>query len=245
LDVTYEQRKRRRRKRRRFRLGRLLFITALLISGAVWLFTRLTATHEGSVSAPKPDPIVLSKVQEDVALLTWVDANLLPVNEYSRPGDKLEEINAIVIHYVGNPGTTAKQNRTYYSRLAENHENYISSNFLVGLEGEIIECVPVDEVAFCSNTRNNDTISIECCHPDETGKFNDDTYDSLVKLTAWLCNELGLDSSDLLRHYDITKKECPKYFVDHEDAWEDFKADVQEELESLQNAELAATPAES
>jgi N-acetylmuramoyl-L-alanine amidase len=242
LDATYEQRKRTRRRRRRFRPGRLIFIAALLISGAVWLFARLTASHEWSIGAPKQDPIVLSDVQEDAALLTWVDLNLLPVNEYSRPGDKLEEINAIVIHYVGNPGTTAEQNRTYYSRLAENHENYISSNFLVGLDGEIIECVPVDEVAFCSNTRNYDTISIECCHPDETGKFNDDTYDSLVKLTAWLCNELRLDSSDLLRHYDITKKECPKYFVDHEDAWEEFKTDVQEELETLQNAVTDTSP---
>ena len=30
------------------------------------------------------------------------------------------------------------------------------------------------------------TISIETCHPDETGKYTEATYDSLVKLTAAL-----------------------------------------------------------
>ena len=30
------------------------------------------------------------------------------------------------------------------------------------------------------------------CHPDGTGKFNDATYTSVVKLTAWLLKETGL-----------------------------------------------------
>ena len=89
-----------------------------------------------------------------------------------------------------------------------------------------VQCVPVDEVAYASNHRNSDTISIECCHPDETGKFTDETYDSLVRLTAWLCTELDLTEKNVIRHYDVTEKRCPLYFVDHEDAWEDFLADV-------------------
>ena len=30
--------------------------------------------------------------------------------------------------------------------------------------------------------------------------------------------------------YDVTGKICPKYFVEHEDAWEQFKADVQQQI---------------
>lgn len=74
--------------------------------------------------------------------------------------------------------------------------------------------------------KNVDTVSIECCHPDETGKFNDETYDSLVKLTAWLCRNLGLTEKDVIRHYDATGKDCPRYFVAHEDAWKKFLSDV-------------------
>ena len=36
---------------------------------------------------------------------------ILPVNEYSRPGIALSEVNGVVVHYTGNPGTTAEQNR--------------------------------------------------------------------------------------------------------------------------------------
>ena len=35
----------------------------------------------------------------------------------------------------------------------------------------------------------------------------------------------------MIRHYDVTGKICPKYFVDHEDAWELFKGDVKAALE--------------
>ena len=30
----------------------------------------------------------------------------------------------------------------------------------------------------------------------------------------------------MIRHYDITGKDCPKYFVENEAAWETFRSDV-------------------
>ena len=86
--------------------------------------------------------------------------------------------------------------------------------------------MPTAEVAYASNSRNQDSVSIECCHPDETGKFNRETYESLVELVAFLCGKFDLGMDDIIRHYDVTGKECPKYFVEHEDAWELFKNDV-------------------
>ncbi len=181
------------------------------------------------------DKVQMADVQEQVAALAWVDVDLLQVNDYSRPGTSLRKVNAIVVHYVGNPGTTAAQNRSFYSNLATTHETSASSNFLIGLDGEILECVPVNEVAYCSNSRNNDTISIECCHPDETGQFNDETYAALVRLTAWLCQALELDpADDIIRHYDITGKICPKYYVEHDDAWIAYKDDVRVALDALE-----------
>ena len=57
-------------------------------------------------------------------------------------------------------------------------------------------------------------------------RFEQTTYDSTVKLTAWLCARFGLTSEQVIRHYDVTGKECPKYYVDHPDAWEQMKADI-------------------
>ena len=148
----------------------------------------------------------------------WVDQQIIKVDGDSRRGVMLEGVRNIVIHYVGNPGTTAQQNRDYYA----NPSSDVSSHFVIGLKGEIIQCIPLHEKSSASNHRNKDTISIEVCHPDESGKFTDAAYQSLVKLTAWLCEICDLDSSDVIRHYDITGKQCPLYFVTHEDAWKKF-----------------------
>lgn len=158
----------------------------------------------------------------EAAIPGWVDVQLIDMDGTSRSGVKLEDVQDIVIHYVGNPGTSAQQNHDYYC----NPESAVSSHFIVGLDGEIIQCVPLDEKSAASNWRNRDTISIEVCHPDETGRFNDSTYASLVKLTAWLLETGGLEADNLIRHYDITGKQCPLYFVDNPDSWETFKQDV-------------------
>lgn len=182
--------------------------------------------------------VYLVTIPKEIQLPNWaeefkgtIEENLLPVNPYSRPGTKLEEVNAIVIHYVGNPGTTAAQNRSYFENIIETGEASVSSHFIVGLDGEIIQCVPLDEISYASNTRNEDTIAVETCHPDETGKYNQTTYDSMVKLTAYLCILYNLNpDKDVIRHYDVTGKECPKYFVDYENEWSLFKAQVKRQM---------------
>ena len=145
----------------------------------------------------------------------------------SRNGKSLKQVRGVVVHYVGNPGTTAEQNRGYFNKMTTT----VNSHFIVGLEGEILQCVPLWEQSCASNDRNGDTISIETCHPDESGQFNDSTYKSLVRLTAWLCSEFDLSAEDVIRHYDVTGKQCPKYYVENPKAWENFKSDVQKGIE--------------
>lgn len=180
--------------------------------------TASTKTHTPDWIAPFKDTII---------------QDILPLNEFSRPGTKLEKVNAIVVHYVGNPGTTAEQNRGFYESIIETQETSVSSHYIVGMEGEIIQCVPLDEVSYASNNRNSDTIAVECCHPDDTGEFTSLTYASAVKLVAYLCYEFGLEpETDVIRHYDITGKGCPRYFVNNEDAWIGFKEDVEKAMDS-------------
>ena len=102
---------------------------------------------------------------------------------------------------------------------------------MVGLQGEIIQCVPLDEIAYASNNRNYDTISIECCHQDAEGRFTGDTYNSLVRLVAALCRTYGLNpETDVIRHYDVTGKLCPIYYVNNPDEWYAFKLSVKNEM---------------
>ena len=159
-----------------------------------------------------------------------IDVQLLSINNYSRPGRKMDQINGIVIHYTANPGSTAIQNRNYFEGLKDSHVTKASSHFVIGLEGEIVQCIPSWEEAYASNNRNKDTIAIECCHPDESGKFTRKTYRSMVNLTAWLCEKYNLKETDVIRHYDVTGKNCPKYFVENEEAWDQFRKDIKKVL---------------
>ncbi len=173
-----------------------------------------------------------------IAAPDFVTVDYLPANEYSRPGTPLEEISGVVIHYVGNPGTSAAANRSFFANLALTHETYASAHFLVGLDGETLQCVPLTEIAYCSNTANDYTVSIEVCHPDDTGKFGDETMESLEQLVAWLCGTFSLDpAEDVIRHYDVTGKICPKYYVENEEAWLAFRQAVSARIEEDNAAE--------
>lgn len=183
---------------------------------------------------PAADPEAI-----DENLPEYVERDLLTVNEWSRPGTPLETVSGVVIHYVGNPGTTARANRNYFESLSSGTDGvYASSHFIVGLEGEVIQCVPLDEIAYASNSRNEDTVSVEVCHPDEAGQYAPETYARVVELTAWLCREFRLDpETDVIRHYDVTGKLCPLYYVEHPDAWDALRADVAAEMSAQEEAQ--------
>ena len=152
--------------------------------------------------------------------------DFLTPNPYSRPGEKLPEVRNIFVHYTANPGTTAEQNRSYFENLGITGETSASAHFVIGFDGTIIQCIPLDEIGYAVKTRNYDSISIECCYQSEDGSFTQATYDSLIKLTAWLLKKYDLSPEDVLRHYDEGGKKCPLYFVEHEGAWEDFRQDL-------------------
>lgn len=207
-------RKRQRQNILLFKAGIVLLVIVTLVAAAYSL-SSVRGQNVADVDASQPD----------------IDVQLLDVNPYSRPGTESDGINGIVIHYTANPGSTAQENRDYFNGLQYSHETEASSNFIIGIDGEIIQCVPTWEVAYASNDRNSDTVSIECCHPDESGRFTEQTYRSLVQLTAWLCVKFDLGPEDVIRHYDVTGKICPKYFVENEDAWETFRRDVENAME--------------
>lgn len=165
--------------------------------------------------------------------------NYLTPNQYSRPCTKRTQTTKIAVHYVGNPNTSALANRNYFENCKDIHK-YVSSNYIVGLRGEVICCVPDEEIAYCTNQANSYSVSIETCHPKSDGVFADSTYISLCELCAMLLKKYKLTVNDLIRHYDIvrtdgTRKQCPLHWVPTKyqseavatARWNRFKQDVQ------------------
>lgn len=218
-EKTYTRQKQSRKKKRKTVRGKkavlltnLFLLAAILIAGSLLLARWYTEKNR---------PVLSS-----LAAPSWIDQDFLDVNPYSRPGDKRKKINDIVVHYVANPGSSAKLNRDYFNNLAREKTTSASSHFIIGLEGEIIQCIPLDEIAYANYPRNEDTVSIECCHPDSTGEFTEATKESLYKLTAWLFEELNLTERHVIRHYDVIGKNCPKFYVEDEDAWKSLKNEM-------------------
>ena len=139
---------------------------------------------------------------------------LIRINPYSRPGTKIRPTK-VIVHYVGNPGSTAQNNRDYFD------------NLVVGLQGEVIRCIPEEEISYGASQGNKYGINIEVCHPDKTGKFSAVTEEALAELAADICKRRGFDpGKDVIRHYDVTGKKCPLWYVEHPEAWLTFRERV-------------------
>lgn len=159
-----------------------------------------------------------------------VEERLLTPNQYSRPRIPLKQVRYLVIHWVANPGTTALANRNYFESL-KIKKRYASAHYIIGLQGEVVRCIPETEVAYHAKEANSTSLGIENCHPDWEGKFNPRTYESLIELCSQLCIKYQLNPMNcLIRHYDITGKKCPKYYVVHKTAWEQFKRSVEKRI---------------
>lgn len=206
-----ERERRKRQRRKKAFLIRILALAVVLLFGIGMGF----GIYE-IIRRAKREPVDPPKILEE----------LLTENPYSRPGEALEKVKNIFVHYTANPGTSAEQNRSYFENLKDTQETSASAHFIIGYDGEIIQCIPREEIAYAVKGRNYDSISIECCYLSEDGKFTEATYQSLLHLVDWLLYEYDLRPRDVLRHYDAGGKPCPLYYVEHEDAWEQFLEDL-------------------
>lgn len=104
----------------------------------------------------------------------------------------------------------------------------------MGLEGEIYYIVPETEIAYTTNSANAYSIGVECATTGVDDHYTDEEYKSMVKLGAYLACKYKLDPrKDFIRHYDVTRKICPRYFVNHKSHWEQFKLDCYNYLNGL------------
>lgn len=160
-----------------------------------------------------------------------INKMLLTINKYSRPAIGMSNIKGIVIHYVGNPNTSALANRNYFENLKNGNGTYVSSHYIIGLDGEIIMCIPENEVAYHASNANYNYIGIECCHPNSDGKFNESTINSLI----WLCKDIisRYGNIDIIRHYDVTGKKCPLYYVNNKNEWDKLLIKIKEENNNM------------
>ena len=156
-------------------------------------------------------------------------------------------INYIVMHYTGNSSDTAKGNAKYY--IGDCRE--ASAHFFVD-STSIYQSVPLKDIAWhCgtsgtyrhSSCRNANSIGIEMC---TSGNYivNSKTIENSAYLCASLCKYLNITDVDtyVLRHYDITGKQCPAQFVSNSSEWTNFKIKVKNILKGQDKQDYVITP---
>ena len=148
--------------------------------------------------------------------------SLIPKNKYNRPGTKSTP-KRICVHYTGDCGATAAQLAKYWQNVAagvfkDKPWSWTSAQYIVGLNGEVVRCIPDNEIAYAAANQNADTIHIEVCYKRQSGEFEESSIVALGELVRSLMKKHAIPAGKVVRHYDLTGKLCPAYYVD-ENRW--------------------------
>jgi N-acetylmuramoyl-L-alanine amidase len=154
----------------------------------------------------------------------------IPKSANRRPGRAMKP-QYLTIHSTGNPSSTARNERGW---LTNPSNNRTASWHIVVDEREAIEAIPLTEVAYHAGTAagNSTSIGLEIC---ESGN-REKTLAHAAEVAASILKKYGWGVDRLRRHYDWSKKNCPRILSANNWAgWEQFKKQVQEELNKMSN----------
>lgn len=143
---------------------------------------------------------------------------------------RTQPIEYIVVHYTTNTGDTAQNNLDYFART----KTGTSAHYFVD-ENEVCQSVQDTDVAWhCGSKnprhpycRNANSIGVEMCN--SVGSVPEAVRDRTAAFVRQKMKEYGIDSSHVLRHYDVTGKRCPAPWVDNPAEWMEFKKMLEED----------------
>lgn len=124
-------------------------------------------------------------------------------------GRRGSAIDYIVVHYTGTDAS-AHNNLLYFSRNAAK----ASAHYFVDRDGTLRQSVPESDTAWHAGkfAMNQRSVGIECVSAGED--FTEEQVATLAALTQALMDKYGVPAASVIRHYDVTGKECPAPYVD-------------------------------
>lgn len=168
---------------------------------------------------------------------------------YQQAARGKQDIRYLVIHYTANNGDTAKNNVDYFASQAHS----VSAHYFVD-STEIWQSVRDQDIAWHCGTsgtyyhpdcRNENSIAIELCSQkvQDRYSFAPGTVSNAVWLTRKLMAQYEIPVDCVLRHYDVTHKNCPAPFVEGASAWENFLQALKAPAETIPAAPGESKPA--
>lgn len=136
--------------------------------------------------------------------------SLLPVGHRLRPGGNFRK-TSITIHSTGNLSSTPQGERNWLNNAT--NKRYAAWHYVIG-EGLVIQAIPDNETAWHCGTSegNNHSVGIEIVESGDRCKV----LMTAAEFTADLMRSYGFGVDNLRRHYDWTKKDCPRILINPE-----------------------------
>lgn len=146
------------------------------------------------------------------------------ISAYNHSSRNGSSIKYIVLHYTGNKGDTAKDNATYFgggNRGASAHY-FADDNEIVQVVEEYNASWSVGDGAGEYGITNRNSLSIEmCCNSD--GEVSEKTEVNALELVKSLMDKYNISTTNIVRHYDASRKICPNWSSNNWDRWLNFK----------------------
>lgn len=164
-----------------------------------------------------------------------VDLPCRPENRGGRRG--ADQIRYLVYHYTGNDGDRGANNARYYrdNTVGASAHYFVDDDSVTRSVDDLLIAWAVGgkKWADCAKTgggklygviTNTNSISIEMCDTRRDGKLmaTEATLERAAALGRELMEKYHIPIERVARHFDVTGKHCPAYFME-ETAWAEFK----------------------
>ena len=150
-----------------------------------------------------------------------IERKISNYNYSSRNGNS---IKYIVLHYTGNKGDTAKNNVDYFAggdRSASAHY-FVDDNSIWQSVEDYNSAWAVGDGKGAYGITNQNSISIEmCCN--SSGVISEKTETNALELVKYLMSKYNISISNIVRHYDASRKICPNWSANNWSRWTTFK----------------------
>jgi N-acetylmuramoyl-L-alanine amidase len=182
--------------------------------------------------------------------------NYLTMGKKNRPGTKIKELKALVLHWIGEyPKQLPINTRSWW----ESEQVYGSAHYIIGHDGAILKTLPEDEIGYhigsttidpvskkvytdfarkmfgdlvCLKATNNSyAIGIEMCPIEKDGTFSEETLEATRQLVVDILTRNKKTVDILTNHWEICGwKRCPVLFANYPEKFTEFRKQVNARL---------------
>ena len=158
---------------------------------------------------------------------------MIPINKWSRPGTQRHDTLALVLHYPHWPMATAQMLYNYFAEGIQKEQRHASTQYVIGLDGELLQLMPDIEVAYHCGTSKPDpksgkaytdrarqifgkyatdrslspnlvAVGVEICHKNRAGEMTGETIKSIIRFAVRFCRIYNYDPMvHIMRHQDV------------------------------------------